>query len=59
MQPSPCDPIFVKRRHLFMEDRPFEPICESYMDDNDLEVRFTIPYEAWREFEVNRAPRGR
>ena len=39
--------FFGKYRELFADDdAEFEPISESYFDDDDLEVRFTVPYEA-------------
>ena len=44
--------FFVKHGVLFDKD-PVEPICESYTDKHDLEVRFTLPYEAGPMFEVN------
>lgn len=51
--------FFTKRGDLFRRDTIDEPICESYFDDDDLEVRFTVPYEAGMLFEVNTAPRPR
>src|SRR5262249_41683980 len=48
-------PFFLKHRDLFASDEP-EPICESYYDQDNLEVRFTVPYEAHAAFEVP-APR--
>jgi hypothetical protein len=36
--------FFVKHRNFF-EREEIEPICESYFDENDLEVRFTFPYQ--------------
>lgn len=36
------------------EAEDIDPVCESYFDDEDLEVRFTAPYEAHLEFAVNR-----
>ncbi len=49
--------FFLKHGSIFGED-VFDPICESYFDQNDLEVRFTVPYEAAEEFAVN-APGNR
>lgn len=43
--------FFVKHPRLF-EAGAFEPICESWFDDDDLEVRFTAPYEAFELFEI-------
>ncbi len=50
--------FFVKHGHLF-EQGSFDPICESYFDDDDLEVRFTAPYEAAEMFKVNTPHRSR
>ncbi|MCH7664514.1 MAG: SEC-C domain-containing protein [Acidobacteria bacterium] len=47
--------FFVKHRRLFEAD-DFEPVCESYFDENDLEVRFTLPYEAFPEFKIEADP---
>lgn len=33
-------------------ERDLEPICESYFDERELEVRFTAPYEASALFDV-------
>jgi hypothetical protein len=43
--------FFAKNRELFTTDEP-DPTCESYFDDNDVEVRFTAPYEAHDDFEI-------
>jgi hypothetical protein len=45
--------FFVKHRHLFERDALDEPVCESYFDEDDIEVRFTLPYEAGEVFKVN------
>jgi len=50
--------FFAKHRKIFKRDAYGEPICESYFDDDDLEVRFTLPHEAWSMFEVNAPPRS-
>jgi len=50
--------FFAVHRELFAADE-FEPACESYYDERDLEVRFTFPYEAFPEFEVEDAAPGR
>lgn len=50
--------FFVKHRGVF-EAEKFEPICESWFDEDDLEVRFTIPYEAFELFEIEPAPLAR
>ena len=47
--------FFAKHRAAFEADE-FEPICESYFDANDLEVRFTLPYEAFALFDVGASP---
>jgi hypothetical protein len=31
----------------------FEPVCMSALDEENLEVRFTGPYQAWPLFEVS------
>jgi hypothetical protein len=43
--------FFAKHRSAFEADE-FEPICESWFDEHDLEVRFTLPYEAFALFDV-------
>lgn len=50
--------FFVKHRDLFERGTFDEPVCESYFGDDDIEVRFTVPYEAGELFEVNE-PRHR
>ena len=47
--------FFVKHGSRFEAD-DFEPVCESYFDENDLEVRFTLPYEAFPEFKIEPDP---
>lgn len=44
--------FFVKHGALLDEDL-VEPRCESFTDENHLEVRFTVPYEAGPMFEIN------
>jgi len=44
--------FFSKHGRIF-EHEAFEPVCESFTDENDLEVRFTAPYEAAAQFPVN------
>ena len=47
--------FFAKHRGLFeLDETP--PVCESYYDENDREVRFTLPYEAHSQFDVEDAP---
>ena len=43
--------FFAKHRDVFEADE-FEPISESWFDEHDLEVRFTLPYEAFELFEA-------
>jgi len=47
--------FLTKHGHLF-EIESFDPVCESFFDEDDLEVRFTIPYEAADLFEANESP---
>jgi hypothetical protein len=47
--------FFAKHQSLF-EAGEFEPVCESYFDERDLEVRLTLPYEAFALFDVEDAP---
>ena len=43
--------FFAKYAASFASDT-FAPVCESYFDADDLEVRFTVPYEAFADFEL-------
>lgn len=43
--------FFAKHRGALATDEP-EPICESWFDADGLEVRFTLPYEAFARFDV-------
>jgi len=47
--------FFVRNRAAF-EARAIEPVCESYFDDDDLEVCLTLPYEAHALFELPERP---
>ena len=47
---SSLSAFFGERWRLF-EGEDFEPVCESFFDQDDLEVRFTVPYEAFPLFE--------
>jgi hypothetical protein len=47
--------FFAKHRRLFEMDE-FEPVCESYFDENNREVRFTVPYEAYTQSDVEDVP---
>ena len=42
--------FFTKHEALFAADE-IAPVCESFFDEHDLEVRFTLPYEAFPAFE--------
>jgi hypothetical protein len=44
--------FFGNHRSLFETDE-IKPVCESYYDAEDLEVRFTLPYEAYSHFEID------
>jgi len=46
--------FFVNHRAAFATVDP-EPICESWLDADDREVRFTLPYEAFTLFDVGPA----
>ncbi len=37
---------------LIFKSNTFAPVCESYFDDDDREVRFTVPYEAFTDFDL-------
>ncbi len=54
--------FFIKHQARFARDDA-EPLSGSFFDENDLEVRFTYPYEAFSLFEVAEsatpAPRSR
>ena len=48
--------FFGKHAAMFKSDN-FAPVCESYFDDDDdLEVRFTVPYEAFADFDLTESP---
>ena len=44
--------FFIKHGELFVRES-FEPICESFVDEHNVEVRITAPYEAGHLFAVN------
>lgn len=52
---SSLSALFAKHGGAFEADE-FEPICESWFDEHDLEVRFTLPYEALALFDLDAAP---
>ena len=43
--------FFAKHAAIFKSDT-FAPVCESHFDDDDREVRFTVPYEAFTDFDL-------
>lgn len=45
--------FFVKYDYLFAQETAPEPVCESFYDEDHLEVRITAPYEAGDLFDVN------
>ncbi len=45
----------IKHRDLF-ERGSGPPICESYCGDDDIVVRFTVPYDAYSLFEIDEPP---
>ena len=48
--------FFGKHAAMFKSDN-FAPVCESYFDDDDdPEVRFTVPYEAFADFDLTESP---
>jgi hypothetical protein len=47
--------FFVRHGDLFA-DEDFEPVCESYTNNDDLTVRLTVPYEAFPFFDVANPP---
>jgi len=53
--------FFLKHRELFERESFDEPVSESFFDEDDLEVRITVPYEAGPQFglEEPRAVRDR
>ncbi len=47
--------FFARHRKLF-EAETCEPVCESYVVDDGLEVRFTLPYHAFSLFDLDAGP---
>ena len=47
--------FFAKHQDLF-EEEDFEPVCESYFDQDDLELIVTMPYEAFALFDLDLDP---
>ena len=45
--------FLTKHAAIFRADDTFTPVCESYFDDEDREVRFTVSYEAFDLFNVD------
>ena len=57
--------FFIQRGSLFEADTveadtveadTVEPVCESYFDEHDREVRFTLPYGAFPMFDIEADP---
>ena len=46
--------LFARHPAVFESDSP-DPVCESYYDDDDREVRLTFPYEALADFDPTRS----
>ena len=47
--------FFARHASIFESDTP-APVCESYFDDDDREVRVTAPYEALADFDLPEDP---
>ena len=45
---------FLPKHAATFKAETFTPVCESYFDDDDREVRFTVPYEAAGLFDSRR-----
>lgn len=45
--------FFSRHADLFRENATEEPVCESYFHEENLEVRFTLPYEAGEWLAIN------
>ena len=46
---------FLAKHGAIFKSDTFAPVCESYFDDDDREVRFTVPYDALADFELPEA----
>lgn len=44
---------FLPKHAAIFKADTFAPVCESYFDDEDREVRFTVPYEAFDLFDID------
>ncbi|MYN67405.1 MAG: DUF2384 domain-containing protein [Acidobacteria bacterium] len=44
--------FILKYAATFSSDT-FTPVCESYFDEDDQEVRFTVPYEAYADVDLS------
>ena len=44
---------FLPKHAATFKADTFTPVCEAYFDDDDREVRFTVPYEAAGPFDVD------
>ncbi len=47
---------FFLKHHVVFGQNISKPVCESYFDERDTEVRFTYPYGASPLFEINNPP---
>ena len=45
--------FFTENRDLLTTAGDLEPVCTGYSDPEGVEIRFTYPFEAGEEFEVN------
>ena len=45
--------VFLPKHAAIFKTDTFTPVCESYFDDRDREVRFTVPYEAFDLFDID------
>ncbi len=44
--------FILKHAAMFSSDT-FTPVCESYFDEDDREVRFTVPHEAYADVDLS------
>ena len=50
--PASLGAFFVQHAAIFEPERSFAAVCESYTGDDDREVRLTVPYEAFADFDL-------
>ena len=48
---------FLPKHAAIFKADTFAPVCESYFDDEDREVRFAVPYEAFGRVRASRPQR--